>query len=74
MTAIDPRIGLSHPGGDLVSSERRTGYKLGIAASWTVLRDDVRQPPRCPACLAVLERLGNAGPDLVIGVQQEKAD
>lgn len=58
----DGRIGLSHPGGDIGRDDRRTGWKLGWAAAYRVLRGDVRKPPRCPACLAILERLGNEGP------------
>lgn len=65
MTVIDPRIGLSHPGGDLVSSERRTGWRLGVAAAWQALRGDPREPLRCRECLTVVERLGNAGPDQI---------
>ncbi len=63
MNAIpDVRIGLSHPGGDTTSDERRTGWRLGVAAAWQALRGDVRQAPQCRECLTVVERLGNEGP------------
>lgn len=67
MTA-DARIGLSHPGGDVaMTSAAQDG-------GWALLRGDVRREACCRECLTVVERLGNEGPDPVIGVQQGKAD
>lgn len=60
MTA-DARIGLSHPGGDMGHDERRTGWRLGVAAAWRALRGDLQRGVRCRECLTVVERLGNEG-------------
>ena len=65
MNAQAPNAGISHPGGDLLPDARRTGWRLGVAAAWRALRGDVREPARCPTCLAVVERLGNEGPGVV---------
>lgn len=58
MTA-DARIGLSHPGGDVGHDERRTGWRLGVAAVWRLMQ---RQSAPCRACMRLVEELGNAGP------------
>ena len=62
MTALPRPDAISHPGGDVEHDAWRTGWRMGVAAAWRKLRGDVAQPPRCRACLTVVERLGNEGP------------
>lgn len=51
----------THPGGVATEGERSVGWRLGVAAAWSAIRNIPDQSPAIE-CRKRIEALGNAGP------------